>query len=172
MTRDAVLSPLIQADIPFIGPFAQRIWREYYASIIGADQIEHMLRARYDEADLKPYIDASDRSFDVLRLASVIAGFLRCRRLDARTLKIEEIYLDAPHRGAGLGALMLDHAQTRARNWDLKSLTLFVNKRNDAAVRAYLRNGFTICDSIVTDIGNGFVMDDFQMAKQLTPPSH
>lgn len=41
MTLDAELSPLVQADILFIGPFARRIWREHYAGIISASQIEH-----------------------------------------------------------------------------------------------------------------------------------
>lgn len=167
MIGNELLSPLSQADIPLIGPLARRIWRSHYADIISNDQIEHMLRAKYDEADLQPYIGGSDRSFDVLRIASVIAGFLRCRRLDASTLKLEEIYLDAPYRGAGLGRLMLEHAQTRAEEWGLHRLTLFVNKSNHAAIRAYQRNGFTICDSVVIDIGHGFVLDDYQMERFL-----
>ena len=34
-------------------------------------------------------------------------------------------------------------------------------------VMAYQRNGFSIADSIVVDIGNGFVMDDYVMQKTL-----
>jgi len=43
-----------------------------------------------------------------------------------------------------------------------------VNKRNAKAIAAYQRNGFVIADSVVTDIGHGFVMDDFIMTKKLT----
>jgi len=42
-----------------------------------------------------------------------------------------------------------------------------VNKRNVRAIKAYQRNGFEIADSVVTDIGGGFVMDDYVMAKDL-----
>ena len=46
-------------------------------------------------------------------------------------------------------------------------LVLNVNKRNEKAIRAYRRNGFTIVESEKIDIGNGFVMDDYVMAKEL-----
>ena len=44
-------------------------------------------------------------------------------------------------------------------------LILSVNKRNAKAIAAYKRNGFVIAESVVTDIGGGFVMDDYIMAK-------
>jgi len=40
---------------------------------------------------------------------------------------------------------------------------LTVNKNNRPAIRAYEKNGFAITDSVVTDIGQGFVMDDYIM---------
>ena len=47
-------------------------------------------------------------------------------------------------------------------------MILSVNKRNAKAIAAYHRNGFVIAESVVTDIGGGFVMDDYVMAKELT----
>ena len=44
---------------------------------------------------------------------------------------------------------------------------LSVNKRNAKAIAAYQKNGFGITESVVTDIGNGFVMDDFIMVNGL-----
>ena len=45
---------------------------------------------------------------------------------------------------------------------------LSVNKHNTRAIAAYRRNGFVIAESVVTDIGGGFVMDDYVMAKNLS----
>jgi hypothetical protein len=42
-----------------------------------------------------------------------------------------------------------------------------VNKANARAIMAYKRNGFVITESVITDIGGGFVMDDYVMAKDL-----
>jgi hypothetical protein len=46
-------------------------------------------------------------------------------------------------------------------------LLLAVNKRNARPIAAYQRNGFAVIQSVMTDFGGGFVMDDFIMAKEL-----
>jgi hypothetical protein len=48
---------------------------------------------------------------------------------------------------------------------DATRLRLRVNKRNAAAIRSYLRSGFVFQEDVVTDIGSGFVMDDYVMEK-------
>ena len=42
-----------------------------------------------------------------------------------------------------------------------------MNKNNKNTIEAYKKWGFTIIDSVVTDIGNGFVMDDYIMEYKL-----
>lgn len=154
-------------DIPLVAPFAQAIWRDHYAAIISPAQIEHMLRERYSAADLEPYVGAADRWFELLRVERALAGFLRTRIVDGDTLKIEEIYLAAAWRGRGFGQQLLAHAEARGRALCCAQLLLAVNKRNAAAIRAYERFGFSVCESIVVDIGGGFVMDDFVMTLPL-----
>jgi RimJ/RimL family protein N-acetyltransferase len=46
-------------------------------------------------------------------------------------------------------------------------LQLRVNKANAPAIRAYQRAGFTFLEDVTTDIGSGFVMDDFRMEKMI-----
>jgi RimJ/RimL family protein N-acetyltransferase len=46
-----------------------------------------------------------------------------------------------------------------------KVVRLRVNKRNAPAIRSYLRAGFRFTEDIVSDIGSGFVMDDYVMEK-------
>ena len=45
---------------------------------------------------------------------------------------------------------------------------LTVNKYNELAIRAYVGKGFETIDSVETDIGEGFIMDDFVMQKTVT----
>jgi ribosomal protein S18 acetylase RimI-like enzyme len=63
--------------------------------------------------------------------------------------------------------LLLQHCEREVRKLGARRLILCVNKRNAGASKAYQRNGFEIAGSVVTDIGDGFVMDDFIMAKEL-----
>ena len=44
---------------------------------------------------------------------------------------------------------------------------LTVNKHNDHAVKVYKNTGFTVSNKVITDIGNGFVMDDYVMEYKL-----
>ena len=46
---------------------------------------------------------------------------------------------------------------------------LTVNKGNDLGIRAYLGTGFRTIDAVETDIGNGFIMDDYIMEKRIEP---
>ena len=38
-----------------------------------------------------------------------------------------------------------------------------MNKHNDTTIRINKRLGFRIVEELVTDIGSGFVMDDYKM---------
>ena len=44
---------------------------------------------------------------------------------------------------------------------------LTVNKHNELGTRAYFAKGFEVIDSVETDIGEGFVMDDYIMEKRV-----
>lgn len=46
-------------------------------------------------------------------------------------------------------------------------MILAVNKRNDKAIGSYKKYGFVVRETVVDDIGRGFVMDDFVMEKKL-----
>jgi len=83
-------------------------------------------------------------------------------------MKLHKLYLLPEMHGRGLGSLLLQHVEREVRAGAGHRLVLSVNKRNARAIAAYRRNGFDIADSVVTDIGNGFVMDDYIMAKDLS----
>ena len=61
---------------------------------------------------------------------------------------------------------MLEYIDDYARRNDIHTEYLRVNKGNPT-VRIYERAGFIIKESVVKDIGNGFVMDDYIMEKTL-----
>jgi ribosomal protein S18 acetylase RimI-like enzyme len=62
---------------------------------------------------------------------------------------------------------MLGHVERRALDRGSRTLILQVNKRNEKAIKLYRRSGFAIREEVVVDIGGGFVMDDYVMAKRL-----
>jgi ribosomal protein S18 acetylase RimI-like enzyme len=54
-----------------------------------------------------------------------------------------------------------------ARKQGCHTVYLQVNKNNTSAIEAYQRNGYAVRESATFDIGQGFVMDDYVMAKKL-----
>jgi ribosomal protein S18 acetylase RimI-like enzyme len=62
---------------------------------------------------------------------------------------------------------LLGHVEDIARSGAFKVLFLTVNKTNAKAIAAYRKNGFSVREPVIVDIGGGFVMDDYVMAKPL-----
>jgi GNAT superfamily N-acetyltransferase len=81
--------------------------------------------------------------------------------------KLHKLYLLPELHGRGLGSRLLQHVEHEVRRLGARRLILAVNKRNAKAIAAYQRNGFVVAKTVVTDIGNGFIMDDYVMAKDL-----
>ena len=78
-------------------------------------------------------------------------------------LFLSKLYLRSDKRGRGIASLMLSRVFEDARRLGKNSVYLTVNKHNDHAVEVYKKVGFTVTDTAVTDIGGGYVMDDFIM---------
>ena len=82
-------------------------------------------------------------------------------------LFLSKLYVRASFRGKGLARAMLKAAEKAARESGVARIRLTCNKYNTASLAAYERMGFVRTADVVTDIGGGFVMDDYVMEKQL-----
>ena len=69
--------------------------------------------------------------------------------------------------GRGTGKIRLAHVCERAAALGAREVWMQVNKRNERAIGAYRKAGFRIEKEATFDIGHGFVMDDYLMAKKL-----
>jgi GNAT superfamily N-acetyltransferase len=165
MSDTVRFDPLTPADFTTVRALGERIWRQHYASIISLAQIEYMLRGRYTDDNLAAYVDATSRWLCVVRRADVSIGYFSWARIDATTVKLEQLYLVADARGSGIGGRMLAHVEAAARTLGAARVVLTVNKQNHDAVAVYKRRRYVVREDAVFDIGGGFVMDDFVMEK-------
>jgi GNAT superfamily N-acetyltransferase len=160
--------PVAETDLPAIARLAGVIWPECYAGIISREQIEFMLARMYSLDVLRDEISAQGIRFYRLVVDGREKGFASIGPLKTPGVwKLHKIYLCPEIHGRGLGSRMLQHCQSEAWRFGARRLILSVNKRNTRAITAYQRNGFAVTESVVVDIGRGFVMDDFVMAKDL-----
>jgi len=82
-------------------------------------------------------------------------------------LFLSKIYVLKHYRGKKIGKRAMAFVEEQAKSCQLKSIRLTVNKHNTDAIHAYQQLGFKNMGSVVLDIGNGFVMDDFEMEKHI-----
>jgi GNAT superfamily N-acetyltransferase len=152
-------------ELPMISALAGHIWRAHYPSILSTAQIEYMLASMYDVKQLRQDVERGV-TYELLRENDRPIGFCGYEEIDSE-LKLHKLYLEVTEHGRGLGSLLLKHVEDEARRRKLKAVVLAVNRRNEKALRAYRRNGYTTRLEFKKDIGNGFVMDDYLLAKSL-----
>jgi len=158
-----------EEHLPSIIELAGVIWRACYPGIISHAQIDYMLARMYALDVLRDEIRSQGIRYDRLLVEDELAGFASYGpTAETGVVKLHKLYLLPELQGHGLGSRLLQHVEREVRAGGAHRLILFVNKRNARAIKAYQRNGFVIAESVVTDIGGGFVMDDYIMAKNLS----
>ncbi|MDS4015063.1 MAG: GNAT family N-acetyltransferase [Candidatus Accumulibacter sp.] len=166
MSEISVL-PVTDADVDAIVDLARVVWYDTYPAIISRAQIEFMLAQRYDAAKIRSELTQAGVWWDQARIGQQLVGFACSLSSGNSELKLDKIYVDPQHQGAGVGARLIGQVAARARAAGCPTLILAVNKRNERAIAAYRRHGFIVREAVCVDIGGGFVMDDFIMAKSL-----
>jgi len=156
------------ADTPRIAALARIIWQDAYSGIITPAQIDYMLEQRYNPARLREELDAPGHWWDQAFIGDARAGFAACH-LTAMPgeIKLDKLYVLPECQRQGIGAALIARAQEHGVAAGCTTLILAVNKRNERAIAAYRKHGFAIREAVCVDIGGGFVMDDFIMARSI-----
>lgn len=160
------LRPATVADIPSIAGLAGAVWRAHYPGIISDAQIEYMLARGYSTEALTMFIEGRRSGIDLAFVDGALAGFAAWLVTDeGRELKLDKLYVDSACQRSGIGGSLIAAALEHAREAGAGAVILNVNKKNTGALAAYRKHGFAVRDSVVVDIGNGFVMDDYVMQR-------
>jgi len=176
LPADVTLTPVRKPDFALIRELAGTIWRQHYTGIVSSAQIDFMVTGRFSDEALWDHIQAGDRWLMLLRVAGAPVGYcgyemagLDGEVTDMAAMKLGQLYLLRSHRGLGLGRFMLEHVEGQAHERGRRMIWLQVNRRNTGAVEFYRAAGFAVVREAVFEIGGGFVMDDFVMAKGIQP---
>lgn len=174
-------------DISMLAHLAHDVWFEYWPPFIGEDQTRYMVEQfQSPEALERDIVENGYEYFFVLDDTGKEVGYVGILReyfaddpddprarahgeaitsLYPDRLFISKIYLLAEERGKHYASNIIAWLVDYAKNNDLHGLYLTVNKGNELGIRAYKGNGFDIIESVEADIGEGFVMDDYIMAR-------
>ena len=100
--------------------------------------------------------------FKVVMENGSIIGFCEYKKEEER-LFLSKLYARKDQRGKGVGRFMFEDVKKYAIENGLNKIYLTVNKGNTPSYQIYLHLGFKVIDSVVNDIGHGYVMDDYIM---------
>ncbi len=160
--------PARRDELPAVQRLAGVIWRAHYPGIITPEQIDYMLERGYALDVLGGFLARHDRGLELAKVAGELAGFAAWYLTgDPAEAKLDKLYILQAQQRRGLGGRLIERVVDRARAAGAATLILNVNKNNSQAVRAYEKQGFAIREAVVNDIGCGYVMDDYVMAKPI-----
>ena len=155
-------------DIPTIQNLANEIWHAVYPGIISTKQINYMLRWMYAEEQIRQDMVEAGAKYFLLKFEQKPIGFGAFGPdEETPTAKLHKLYLKPNYHGRGLGTRLLLHIEAEAEQQGFVKIRLQVNKNNTGAIKAYHRNGYKTEREAIFDIGDGYVMDDFIMVKNL-----
>jgi ribosomal protein S18 acetylase RimI-like enzyme len=157
---------LVAAEIDAVCALARTVWQATYPSLISQAQIDAMLADRYAPVRIREQMDDPRQGWWVARQDQTLVGFAHAI-LDETVCKLDKLYVHPAQQRRGIGAALLHAVEDWARRQQAQRLWLQVNRGNTQAIAAYRKYGFRIVESRVFDIGNGFVMDDHVMEREL-----
>ncbi|SEM66849.1 Ribosomal protein S18 acetylase RimI [Chryseobacterium taichungense] len=159
-----------EKDIPVIQDLARRSWMHAYAEILSPEQIEYMLNTMYSEKEIGNHLQNPDYHYYLIfdEVNSSFDGFLGYQHgYEEKTTKLHRIYLIPESKGKRIGKMALDFLKEKvAKSLDAR-IILNVNKENKAR-KFYESQGFCVYNEVVVDIGEGFIMDDYEMEFYIT----
>lgn len=158
------------SQIAIVAEMAKAIWVDHFVPLIGRAQVDYMLERFQSEAAISKQIGDGVRYVIAVKdgAPAGYAAWVCAPRPDE--VQLSKLYVMREVRRQGIGRRLLAHVVAAAEEAAARAVWLTVNKHNDAAIRAYERLGFVREGEMVTDIGHGFVMDDFKMIKALPKP--
>ncbi len=166
MDRDQEITSVDNKDlISQVVFLADEIWREHYTSIIGKPQVDYMLENFQSAEAIQAQIDEG-ASYYLINHKGQSAGYFSFYT-NPDHLFLSKIYVKSSLRGKGLGRKAVEFIEKEAIRIGTPSILLTVNKNNQQTINTYKKIGFEITRPLIMDIGGGFVMDDFEMRKNI-----
>ncbi len=141
---------------------AGEIWREYFPSIIGEEQVEYMLKKFQSFSAVKEQIEKEGYKYFIMCAGNDNVGYTGIHSENG-SMFLSKLYIRKDMRGKGISRKAIDFIKNMCHQEKLDKIWLTVNKNNTNTIDAYKSLGFEIEKSQVTDIGDGFVMDDYVM---------
>ena len=154
-------------DIDTIREVMFQIWPQTYAPIISDEQIAYMVSWMYSPEALQQQMKDGHHFWIILK-DGIPCGYGSFSRTDNwHTYKIHKLYVLKNEQHGGLGTALLNKFMQIIKSDHGKFVQLQVNRKNSVAISFYKKHGFVLIKEVDFDIGNGYLMNDYILQKNL-----
>ncbi|MEG0615350.1 MAG: GNAT family N-acetyltransferase [Oscillospiraceae bacterium] len=150
-------------EILAVERLADVIWVEHYQGIIPDGQAKYMTEKFQSKKAIAEQISEGTEYF-LVEVSGKAAGYF-AYAFKENFLYLSKIYVHSDFRKNGIASGIFAELEKISSKKGVGEIRLNVNKYNKLAMLAYEKNGFKVLFSEVSDIGGGFVCDDFVMSK-------
>ena len=157
-----------EKDLSTIQDIAHKTWPHTFSNILSPAQIAYMLEWMYSLPSLQEQVNERGHTFLIAREEGTALGFAsyELNYKGQAVTKIHKIYVLPNTQGKGIGKALIGRIAEISKQHEDNALSLNVNRQN-AAVQFYQHLGFEIIGQENIDIGQGFLMEDYIMQKEL-----
>lgn len=149
-------------NIKELAALASEIWHEYWVGLLSPEQIDYMVEKFQSEKAITNQINNENYEYYFIIYENKNVGYFGIS-YKKDYLFLSKLYIKKDFRHHGFGTKAFEKIKEIAADASYKKIILTVNKYNTNTIKAYEKWGLKTIDSVVSDIGSGFVMDDFIM---------
>lgn len=142
---------------------AKEIWNEHYEGILTPGQISYMVDHFQSEEAITLQL-SEGYQYRLITVGDEPAGYVAFR-MEGDRLFLSKLYIHKRFRLRGLARRAVDQLADVCRDQGASAIYLTVNRDNVGSIAAYFAMGFRKVREQVSDIGEGYVMDDYIMEK-------
>jgi RimJ/RimL family protein N-acetyltransferase len=155
------LPVIMNDDVDYLADIADKVWHEFFPGIISDEQIDYMVDKFQSKKAIKAQLEEGYEYY-LMKLADIYIGYVGIHpEHNINRMFLSKIYILKPYRGKGYATQAFNFLEGLSVAYGLSNIYLTVNKNNESSIKVYEHRGFTKIDEQVTDIGGGFVMDDY-----------
>ena len=164
-TEIKIMKVTDKGQIETAAQIAEIVWKDTYEAILPKGQTQYMIEKFQSPQAMTNQIENLGYKYHLLYLGGKEAGFFAyiydCNK--AGEMLLSKIYIKKDFQGRGLVKAAMEYIKGKAESKGMDKIWLTVNKENIHAQDVYKHYGFKRTKSVVSDIGNGYVMDDYIM---------
>lgn len=145
---------------------AEKIYYDYYAGLIGEENIKYML-AEYQTANsVIEQIRTRKHNYYEIFCDGEFCGYFDIM-YEGRRIILDKIYVSKEYRKKGIVRYVVAHIEKLCRSVNANKIIVDILVKNEAACIAYKHLGFVKLKEGVMTLGNGFQTEYAEMEKKI-----